>query len=60
MVLALRLSDPEYWRSRAAEARAEAAKMQGPAARRMLLGVAENYDQLAEQQQKLRPKAPVV
>jgi hypothetical protein len=51
------LSDPEYWRSRAADARAQAAKMQAPAARHMLLGIAENYDQLAEQQEKLRPKA---
>ena len=39
----------EYWRNRAAEVRAEAAKVANLKARQMLLGIAENYDQLAVQ-----------
>jgi len=54
--MASRLSDPEYWRARAAEARAQASEMRDPIAQRMLLGIADNYDQLAEQQELLKVK----
>ena len=40
--------DPEHWRSRAAEARAIAAEIKDPIARRTILEVAANYDLLAE------------
>ena len=43
------LGDPEYWRSRAEEARAQADQMRDPDAKRTLLNIAKNYDQLAEQ-----------
>jgi hypothetical protein len=42
------IKDPKYWRARAGEARAQAAQMRDPRAKRALLGIAENYDQLAE------------
>jgi hypothetical protein len=44
-----RLADPDYWRSRAEEARTQADQMRDPTAQRTLLGIAANYDQLAEQ-----------
>ena len=42
------LDDAEHWRSRAEEARATAAEMKDPIARRTMLEVAVNYDLLAE------------
>ena len=53
-----RLMDPDYWRWRAEEARAQASEMNDPRARQVLLDIAENYDQLAEQQQRLTHSAP--
>ena len=41
--------DPEYWRERAEEARAQAEEMHDAKAKRTLLGIAESYDKLAEQ-----------
>lgn len=46
----------EYWRRRAEEARTQAAAMH-PGARRALLDIAKNYEQLAEQAQRIA--APV-
>jgi hypothetical protein len=40
---------PRQWRDRAEEAHVQADQMRDPVARRMLLAIAENYDQLAEQ-----------
>jgi hypothetical protein len=40
--------DSGSWRQRAAEARAEVAKMRDPVAQRMMLELASNYDALAE------------
>jgi hypothetical protein len=44
----------DYWRGRAEEARAQASEMRTPEARRTLLSIAENYDQLAEQAERIR------
>ena len=44
----------EYWHDRAEEARTQASEMRNPAARRTLLEIAENYDQLAEQAETKR------
>jgi hypothetical protein len=53
-----RLMDPEYWRSRAEEARAQAVQMTDARARKTLLAIAENYEQIAEQQERLVRGAP--
>jgi hypothetical protein len=44
----------EYWRERAEEARTQADQMRDPDARRTLLEIAENYEQLAEQAERMR------
>jgi hypothetical protein len=47
--------DPQYWRDRAKKVRADADRATDPRAKRMLLGVAESYDRLAERiEQRLR------
>jgi len=43
---------PEYWRSRAEEARAVAAKFADPFSRQMMESVAASYDKLAEWAEK--------
>jgi hypothetical protein len=48
------LTDAEYWLARAAEARAHAREMPDPDARRTLLEIAENYQQLADQAEARR------
>jgi len=40
---------PTDWRARAAEARAVAAQLQDPVARRTMAGIADSYDRLAGQ-----------
>jgi hypothetical protein len=52
-----KLFDPEHWRSRAEEARALARQMSDPRASKMLLDIAEDYDQLAEQRGRLARRA---
>jgi hypothetical protein len=50
---------PDYWRSRAEKARAQAEQMHDPTARRTLLGIAVNYEELAEQAEaRLKSAAP--
>ncbi len=44
----------DYWRERAEGVRAQAREMHDPSARRMLLQIAENYEQLAEQAERIR------
>jgi hypothetical protein len=39
---------PDYWRARAEEARANAARMKDPEAKQALNTIAKVYDQLAE------------
>jgi hypothetical protein len=53
----------QYWRKRAREIRAQAHALSDPVARRALLGIADNYDELAAQaatreQSPLPDKAP--
>jgi F0F1-type ATP synthase membrane subunit b/b' len=59
-VMSVRLG-ADYWRERAEEARAQASQMIDPMARRTLLAVAENYEQLAEQAERIRKmdEAPI-
>jgi hypothetical protein len=54
------IKNPEYWRARVGEARAQADQMRDPRAKRALLGIAENYDQLAERTEAMirRSKPP--
>jgi hypothetical protein len=40
-------NDPKHWRERAEEARAHADRMSDPEAKRMMLGIAEDYEKLA-------------
>ena len=40
-------NDPEHWRSRAEEARATADQMRDFDSKRVMLGIAEGYDELA-------------
>jgi len=42
------IDNPEHWRDRAEEARAMAAQLSDPEARRMMEDVAKTYDKLAE------------
>jgi hypothetical protein len=44
----------EYWRRRAAEARTQAKELSDPAAKRTLSQIAESYERLAEQAERLR------
>lgn len=41
------IDDPDYWRDRAAEARAIADIMRNPDSKRTMLEIAKGYDQLA-------------
>jgi hypothetical protein len=43
-----------YWRWRASQARAQASNMHDADARRALLGIADNYDQLAARAERVR------
>jgi hypothetical protein len=43
-----RINDSKYWREQAAKARARAEKMRDPTPRRMMLDIAESYEQLAQ------------
>ena len=43
------VNDPTHWRARAGEARRLAAEMQDEVSKQMMLGVAADYDGLAEQ-----------
>jgi hypothetical protein len=42
------INDPEYWRKRAEEARALATQMNDPMSKEMMLGIAKDYERLAE------------
>jgi hypothetical protein len=42
------IGDPEYWRQRAEEARAIAAQMMDAHTRAVMLGIAQDYEKLAE------------
>ena len=52
------LDDPAHWRTRAAEARAIAAEMKDPSARRTMLEVATHYDVLAERAARRNDSRP--
>lgn len=44
----------DHWRERAKEARVQASQMQDADARRNMREIAENYEQLAEQAERIR------
>jgi hypothetical protein len=46
------VSSAQYWRNRARVARTNADKTKDPRTKRMLLGIAEAYDRLAERVQR--------
>ena len=48
MVKIVRLDDPIYWRERAQEVRITALSMSDLGTRRILDGIADSYDELAE------------
>jgi hypothetical protein len=51
------IDDPDYWRGRAAEARAIAEGMKNPSSKRTLENVAQSYDNLADHAQAVRNRA---
>jgi len=46
------ISDPEYWRRRAEEARTLAAELTDPEAKRKMLKIAEDYETLARRPER--------
>jgi hypothetical protein len=48
MTLPNTTDDPEYWRSRAEEARAIAVQMKGVHTKAVMLGIAQDYEKLAQ------------
>jgi hypothetical protein len=47
--------DPQHWRDLAEQARAHAIKTEDPESRRMMIGIADGYDNLAQRAEaKLR------
>jgi hypothetical protein len=53
------LNDPEYWRSRAAEARAVAVQMTDAHTKAIMLSIAQDYEKLAQRAaQRAGDKSP--
>jgi hypothetical protein len=52
------VGDPEYWRQRAEEARAVAAQMMDPHTRAAMLGIAQDYEKLAQLVEQKRAGKP--
>ena len=50
-------TDPEYWRSRAKEARAVAVQMKDAHTKAVMLGIAQDYEKLAERAEQRAEKA---
>jgi hypothetical protein len=46
------VDNPEYWRTRAEEARVVAESMQDPASRQMMLRIVSDYDRMADRAEK--------
>jgi hypothetical protein len=55
-----RRMDADYWHERTGEARNQASEIRNPDARRALLEIAENYEQLAEQAEARRKTDPAI
>ena len=51
-------NDPKHWRMRAEEARALADKMSDQLSKEMMLGIAEDYDRLAERAEERAKRSP--
>ena len=52
------VNDPKHWRMRAEEARALADKMSDQLSKEMMLGIAEDYDRLAERAEERAKRSP--
>jgi hypothetical protein len=52
----LPIDDPDHFRSQAEEARTMAERMIDPEAKRLMIGVAETYEQLARRVEAHQPK----
>jgi len=52
------VNDPKHWRMRAEEARALADKMSDELSKKMMLGIAEDYDRLAERAEERAKRPP--
>jgi hypothetical protein len=50
------IADPEHWRDRADEARALAAQIDDPVARRAMLVIAEGYEIIAKRAEERAPR----
>jgi hypothetical protein len=51
------LGDPKHWRNRAQETRALADQMSDPDTRRIMIGVAEDYEKLAKRAEERAAKS---
>jgi hypothetical protein len=52
------ISDPSHWRERAADARRLADQMTDPVAQQVMLGIADDYDRLADRAQRRATSTP--
>ena len=52
------LDDPKHWRDRAEEVRSLAEQMSDPETRRIMRGIADDYEKLAKRAEQRRGKMP--
>ena len=52
------LDDPKHWRDRAEEVRTLAEQMSDPETRRIMRGIADDYEKLAKRAEQRRRKTP--
>ena len=52
--------DPEYWHNRAEESREMAEQFRDPEQRRVMLAIADGYDQMAQSAERLRQSATIL
>jgi hypothetical protein len=51
---------PDYWQSRADEARAMADQFRDPEQKKIMLGIAQGYEQMARAAERLRQSATIL
>jgi hypothetical protein len=52
------INDPEHWRARAKQARILAEAINDPTSKEMMLGIANDYERLAERAEERAKKPP--